>query len=104
MSTMTRRYIEPSEADRLAALACGEPDGKPCTVPDCPWCHANPTGWAVESGRCLTFEGTPLFTVNGLSDAAGYRYHPAELDALTHDIAAALNTSKVDGSRVGRSR
>ena len=32
----------PSEADRLAALACGEPDGKPCTVPDCPWCHANP--------------------------------------------------------------
>lgn len=23
--------------------ACGEPDGKPCTVPNCPWCHANPT-------------------------------------------------------------
>jgi hypothetical protein len=30
----------PGAADR-AALACGEPDGKPCTVPNCPWCHAN---------------------------------------------------------------
>jgi hypothetical protein len=26
-----------------AAWACGEPDGKVCTVPDCPWCGANPT-------------------------------------------------------------
>ena len=32
---------EPSEQERIAALACGEPDGKPCTVPSCSWCHAN---------------------------------------------------------------
>lgn len=59
-------------------------------------------GWTVDAGRCLVFDGTPLFTLHGLSDAAGYRYHPAELDALTHRIAEALNACNVDGSKVAR--
>ena len=58
--------------------------------------------WAVEAGRCVTFDGEPLFNVNGHTDATGYRYIPAELDTLTHALAAALNTCKVDGSRVPR--
>lgn len=28
--------------DERNAWACGEPDGKSCTVPSCPWCGANP--------------------------------------------------------------
>lgn len=61
-----------------------------------------PDSWAVEAGRCITFDGVPLFTVDGLTDARGYRYIPAELDTLTHEIAAALNAADVDGSRVAR--
>lgn len=66
------------------------------------WRGCPPDRWTVAEGRCIAFDGAPLFTVDGLTDARGYRYIPAELDALTREIAAALNAAGVDGSRVAR--
>lgn len=60
--------------------------------------------WDVASGRCLTYGGREVFTVNGLSDARGIRYHPAELDDLAHVIADALNRAKANGDVVLRDR
>ena len=81
---------------------CGFPNPGAVAFEDCPDKPAPPPTWAVEAGRCLTFDGEPLLNVYGITDATGYRYIPAELDTLTHALAAALNTCKVDGSRVPR--
>lgn len=79
------------EADRLAALACGEPDGKPCTVPDCPWCHANPTipladaleeaSWAIATGASRARALALIFAERTSQDAkwGSQRQHPDKM-------------------------
>jgi hypothetical protein len=56
----------------------------------------------VTAGRTVEYNGVPVFNVVGQTDVRGYRYIPAALDTLTHDIAAALNAAGVDGSKVTR--
>ena len=80
--TRDEAYIQgmaDAEVDRIAALACGEPDAKPCTVPNCPWCHANPTNVAGVKGPFLSHDNEINVTWN---DGYAHGYKEGRLAAI----------------------
>jgi len=58
--------------------------------------NVKPTRWTVADGRCLVYNGTPIFTMHKIGDdSLGYTMDACDMDDLARALPEALNRAYV---------